>query len=115
MKIKVSKKQIKENYTNIISVSYCDLQTLLKFEDAIYYSSGVYGWSCDYYEIDRNTIISTGYNTLDSTIKFDYDIIRKYEEKARKINWRQDYKTVKAEHTKLLNQLIKEIKKGVEE
>jgi effector-binding domain-containing protein len=85
MKLKTTKRQIKKNIhpENLFAVGYCDLQYLLKFENAFAYSSGVYGWSCDYYEIEYNNqtyIISTGYNPIGNEI--DYYLIESYEKRA---------------------------------
>ena len=68
MKIQVTKKSIKENYKNIISVGYCNAQNMLKCKDATMYSAGVYGWACDYYVINNDTIISTGYNPIGQNV-----------------------------------------------
>lgn len=38
MKFETTQKVIKENYSKIISVGYCDLQYLLKFKDPIAYT-----------------------------------------------------------------------------
>ena len=96
MKVKVSKKEIKENFRNIITIGYCEAQFLLRYKEADYYSAGVYGWSCDYYKINNNTIISTGYAPVDAIR--NYKLVKKYEEKARKIacdysrTWEQNEK-----------------------
>ena len=82
MKVQVTKKQIKANYSKIISIGYCDAQYLLNYSNPFGYSAGVDGWSCDYYQFD-NIIISTGYNPIGE--KPDYKLIKRYEEKAQKI------------------------------
>lgn len=64
MKLKVSKKEIKEGFENIIRLGYGTIQHLLFYVSADYYSCGVNGWSCDYYKIDNDTIISTGYSPI---------------------------------------------------
>ena len=53
MKLKTTKKQIKENThkDNLIAIGYCSLHRLLKFKYPFAYSTGVYGWACDYYEL----------------------------------------------------------------
>lgn len=82
MKLRVSKKELRKGYYRIISIGYCDAQRLLNYEKAFAYSAGVYGWACDYYDID-GILISTGYSPIgNKNVAFDYDIIRKYEEKA---------------------------------
>lgn len=82
-KIKVTRKEIKEGWRNIICVGYCDLQWLLYYKNADFYSTRVEGWACDYYVINSNTIISTGYAPI-GNIR-NYEINRAYDNKAREI------------------------------
>lgn len=80
MKLKATKKQIKNNYSNIICLGYCSAQHLLYFVNPFAYSAGVYGWACDYYRVG-NTCISTGYGPI-GNIRPAYDLIRDYNNKA---------------------------------
>lgn len=111
MEIKVSKKEIRNSYFQIVGVPYCDLQYLLRNEKADYYSAGVYGWSCDYYKFEElGVIISTGYSYIGE--RADYKLVEKYNNKARKM-WYESkdyYKTAKQVH-KLLLKFIEEVKK----
>jgi len=84
MKFKTSKKNIKNNYYQIIGIGYCQAQYLLHYEDPIAYSAGIYGWSCDYYKINSNAIISTGYNSING-LKYKYELLDEYNKKAEKI------------------------------
>ena len=61
IKIKVTQKQIKEGFKNIICVDCCGLQYLLNYKEPTYYTSGIYGWNADIYVVDHNTVIVTGY------------------------------------------------------
>lgn len=110
MKVKVSKKEVKENFRNIICIGYCDLQYLLYYKEANYYSSGVYGWSCDYYKINNNTIISTGYQPI-GNICADYNKVVSYDKEARNIiyNYSYDYEVKKELLEELLNKFIKDV------
>ena len=84
-KYKTTKKAIKENYNTIISVGYCDLQYLLKYQNAFAYSERSEGWACDYYNID-DTIISTGCSPINSrNSSSNYTIEKKYNDIARSI------------------------------
>lgn len=75
MKFKTSKKAMKDYYGgNLYSAGYCELQYLLHYKNASAYSCGVYGWSCDYYEIG-DICISTGYSPIGERI--NYEIIKK--------------------------------------
>lgn len=111
MKVRVTKKTIKENYNIIIGAGYCQAQTLLTFEQPRYYSSNVYGWACDYYHINDMVIISTGYDYIDNTKGEHNNIIKEAEKKAQKIyhdnefSWLQKKKKI----TKLLNATIEKI------
>lgn len=82
MKLQVTKKAIRQNYDKILKIGYCKLSNLLMYENAFAYSCGIYGWSCDYYNVD-NVIISTGYDPTGQNV--DYKICQKYDQKARKI------------------------------
>ena len=123
MKFKTTTKKIKENYTNnyIISVSYCDLQTLLKYESPRAYTSGIYGWNYDLYDIE-GVAICTGYRGMPIGKDFDYSIVRKYETKAQKIadrrkkdnqTWAQFDNKQRKDMKKLLNSFLKEVYKAV--
>jgi hypothetical protein len=106
MKLKTTKTQIKNNFVNILSIGYCDIQYLTRFKNPFAYSSGVYGWQCDYYEIN-NVCLSTGYAPIGQ--KVDYNVLRKYELKAQKIltNYDLDYKTQQKRVNKLLFDFVK--------
>lgn len=83
MKLKATKKEIKEGYYKIIGVGYCEAQHLLNYRSPFAYSAGYYGWSCDYYDVD-GVCISTGYNYIDNKhTKADYELIRKYDDLAQ--------------------------------
>lgn len=109
LKVKVSKKDIKESYSNIITIPYCDAQFLLSGKQARYYSTRAEGWACDYYEIDKNTIISTGYAPIDSKLR-DYELTRKYDDKARAIYCNYDI-----EYNKRIKKIDKLLEKYVAE
>ena len=112
-KIKISKKDIKECCKNIICVGYCELQYLLQYKYADFYSCGVYGWSCDYYKIDDNLIISTGYSPI-GNVKSNYKETRKAEQKAREIVLNRDL-TIEQKKKKLDNLLNRYTRKVLEE
>lgn len=119
MKLRASKKTIKENSYRILSVGYCDVQYLLKGEEPFSYCCGVYGWCCDNYELNNGKhrlLISTGYSPIESqnidknTLKNKYEIIKKYEDKARKINCTiSGWDNVKKRLDKLVDKFIEEI------
>ncbi len=110
-KIKTSKKDMRENYY-IVGAGYCSLQNLLSYQSEIAYSVRREGWACDYYDID-SVIISTGYAPLKSkNVSCDYELIKKYDDKARKItcNYELDYKVRKRKVNKFLKEFITKCK-----
>lgn len=106
MKLKTTKTQIKNNFVKIYSIGYCGIQYLTYYKNPFAYSSGVYGWACDYYEIE-NVCLSTGYNPIGQNV--DYKILRKYELKAQKIilDYTLEYETKQKKINKLLIEFIK--------
>lgn len=85
MKQKYTKKSIRNNGVPVIAIGYCDAQTLFPSDNAYGYSSGSYGWDCDYHMVygDNLTIISTGYRPIG--IPADHEIVRLYENRAREL------------------------------
>ena len=91
MKAQISKKEVRNTNSRIISIGYCDMQFLLRHHDCNMYSAGIYGWSCDYYIINSDntgmftpyTVISTGYQPLsNSRTKPDRGLLRLFEKYA---------------------------------
>ena len=88
-KIKATKTEMRHNY-KILSIGYCDMQYLLNYQNPVAYSSGSYGWSCDYYDI-KGIIISTGYSPISTkNMKDNYKLIREYEDKARELHTKEE-------------------------
>lgn len=120
MKLKTSKKEIRENSYKIIGIGYCNAWYLLTPFEAFSYCAGVYGWSCDNYEINtdkNNVVISTGYDYIKSQnikIRDNYEIIEKANEKARNIynDKNLDYTKKKAKIKKLAFKVFDEIIEG---
>jgi len=111
MKFKVSKKEMKRNYNDIISIGYCNAYWLLKYKEPIAYSTRAEGWACDYYDID-GVLISTGYAPLASkNTHSNYDILHRYNEQAEKIAC--DYTLSHEEKATQINALLKEYIKEV--
>lgn len=113
MKIKTTKKAVKDNYNQIINIGYADAQYLLEFKKAFGYSSRAEGWACDYYDVN-DVCISTGYSPIDNrNVKCNYELIRSYNEKAREIRhdnsmtWEQQAEKI----NQLLNDFVNEVTK----
>ena len=90
MKCKVTMREVRNNYRNIVAIGYCEMQALLSYETPFAYSAGVYGWNCDYYDID-GVCISTGYRPIGRHI--DYEKLQEAEKAAQEIwdNYGLDY------------------------
>lgn len=108
MEIKVTQKAIKANFKKIVCVGYCNLQHLLNYESPTYYTTRREGWASDIY-IFGNIAISTGYAPF-GNIRVNYDIEKKYDEKAQKIveNWDLNYNDKIKKVNKLLKKFLKE-------
>lgn len=108
MKLKATKKQIKNSNKRIIKIGYCEMQYLLWSKEAFAYSVSVNGWACDYYNLDE-VIISTGYNPIGTQI--DYKTLQEYEKRASFIvnDYKIKYDTQKELLNNLLNDFLKEV------
>lgn len=122
MKLRATKREIREGSYRILSVGYCDIQYLMRTKEPFSYCAGVYGWCCDNYEITTSKYrltISTGYSPIGSqnisknVLKNKYDIIKKYEDKARKINCNgKTWDEIKRKLDKLVEKFVNEICEG---
>lgn len=103
MKLKATKKEIRNSGCTVLKIGYCRAQFLLKYQQEFAYSAGSNGWSCDYYRIN-NIIISTGYSPIGKEV--DYELIREYDDKARFITC--DYSRTWEEQREAVNSLLDE-------
>lgn len=83
MKVQTTKKAVKNNYSKIIRIGYCDLQTLLSLEETFAYTAGVYGWNANIYDLNGIALV-TGYRTF-GEISPSWELIEKYEQKAKEV------------------------------
>lgn len=106
MKLKTTKKAIRESGKTIIKIGYCNAQFLLRFQNEFAYSARAEGWACDYYEVN-GVIISTGYAPMGKQV--DYNLIREYDNKARQIcgDYSRSYEDQEAAVNALLYEFIK--------
>lgn len=109
MKLLATKKQIKNSYSKIISVGYCNIQYLTKYKNPFAYSKSLYGWSCDYYEFN-NVCLSTGYSPIGEIVS--YNLVTEYELKASKIinDYNISYDLKETKVNELLNEFINNLK-----
>lgn len=111
MKFRATKKAIRNNYTNIIKIGYDNLQHLLNYEKPIAYIARIEGWACDIYEINENTVISTGYDAFGNIVP-DCRIVRGYDQKALQILCENESSgTIQRKLVDLLNDFINEVTK----
>ncbi len=103
MKFKTTKKDIMNGYDKIISVGYCDLQSLLRCESEVAYTVRREGWGADIYQFG-NTAIVTGYAPF-GNIRPDHELCQKYEKAADQIN--SNYELSYSERKEKLQELIK--------
>ena len=83
MKVQTTKKTVKNNYSKIIRIGYCDMQTLLSLEEPFAYTAGVYGWNANIYDLNGIALV-TGYRTF-GEISPSWELIEKYEQKAKEV------------------------------
>ena len=104
MKFKTTRKAIVNGSTKLVYAGYCDLQTLLRNHSPIAYTSGVYGWNFDVYEVNGLTIC-TGYRGMPGRRANNID---EYERKARAImdEYTRNYEERCADVENLLNEFI---------
>lgn len=64
MAFKVTRTSIQANYSNIYYVGYCEMYHLLGAFRKVGFTSGIYGWNYNVYEIDIDTCVLTGYRGM---------------------------------------------------
>ena len=111
LKLKATKKTMRDGYNKIISIGYCDAESILNYQNPIAYSARTEGWSCDYYDVN-GVLISTGYSPLNNknTVENNYQTIREYNSKAREIIHSDiDYKLKQEQVNSLLAAMVAEL------
>lgn len=115
MTIKASKKDVQNSFT-CYSVGYAKLQSLFYFKTPLAYTKGKYGWYADIYvfgtrEIgDKPMAIVSGYKPFGT--KISYEIVDKYEKRAKKVLYGLDRVSTKVTKlNRLINAFLKEVQK----
>ena len=103
MKYKTTRKAIVNGSVNVKCAGYCDLQNLLRNHSAVAYTSGVYGWNFDVFEVYGVTIC-TGYRNMPGA---RLEGITEYEKKAADI-WSWEDRRSFEEKQKAVENLLKE-------
>ena len=108
MKRKTTRKWIASNYT-CYGTGYGDLQYLLHFQDADFYTCGVYGWNFDVYTFGKYAI-TTGYRNMVHHVETQWELEKEYEEKARQIIYSDiDFDEQKKQVNKLLKEFLEKV------
>ena len=102
-------RNVKKEFPKIIEVGYCELSNLLRYKNADFTTSGVYGWNADIYAITYDVAICTGYRPF-GNIEVKREILKKYDDEAFEIYKNEaDYNKAGEKVTKLLQKFIKEV------
>jgi hypothetical protein len=114
-KIKTTRREIKENF-KCYGFGYCALQNILYFENARFYTCGVYGWNFDAFVIEHNgqeICLTTGYRGMiyNDMQNITYDTVKEFDNKAEKIicNNTLSYDNKKIAVTALLHEFLDEL------
>ena len=105
MGFRVTQKEIKANFSKIISVPYCGLQNLLNCESPVAYTARREGWAADIYDMGGGVAIVTGYAPF-GNIRPAYELLKRYEKQAESI--RNTSPLSWSDHRKKLRQLANE-------
>lgn len=104
MKFKTTNRAINSYYNKVLRVGYCAMQGLLRHQEPIAYTCGVYGWNADLYIVD-GLAICTGYRPTGSA-QVDYKLLDEYEKKAYAIS--SNYNLKFDEQKQQINALLRE-------
>lgn len=104
MKGKTTRKWVASSYI-CYGCGYGDLQFLLRFQEARFYTCGVYGWNCDVYVFGRYAI-TTGYRGQIHHVDRNYNLEREYDLKAYSIL--NDTELSYEDQKKKINSLLKD-------
>ena len=85
MKIKATKREMKKQKTFVLGVGYCTIFRLLKKIDVapVLYNSGIYGWRCDFYPINEDLGIVTGYNVDRACDVAQWELNKEFNDKLQ--------------------------------
>ena len=107
MKLRATKKEMREGYDKVLRIGYCNAQNLLWGEEPFAYSAARYGCNCHYYDV-HGVLISTGYSPIESKgMKSDYGRIQEYDKRAERIRFEIKDFTVRRQKTRELLKIAK--------
>ena len=106
MNIKLTKKDLRNNFGVIVSCGYCELQSLLNLKSRVGYNKGVYGWNFDAFDFGGVGLI-TGYSTRGADIDLPLEFCMHWDKRARNAT-SEERKQILAEFEMELQRLAKE-------
>ena len=100
MKVKVSRKSVKDNFRNVYQLSMTKAYTIFYGQSPAYYTAGIYGWNCDVYIIDNNTAVTVGYRPFGDLLPeaIEKDMLKKAErvKESNKYNYAETTRKISA-------------------
>ena len=106
MNIKLTNKDLRNNFGVVVSCGYCALQSLLNIKKRVGYNKGVYGWNFDAFDFGGVGLI-TGYRTRGADIALSMDFCKEWDNKARNATY-EERKQILSEFERELQRLAKE-------
>lgn len=108
MKLRTTKKEVRQTHAYTIEVLYCGLQHLLSCENPIAYTTRAEGWGADVYEFGT-VAIATGAAPF-GDVKPSYDLVRAYDRRAEAVTRGiRDWDLRKKRLRKLIDEFITEV------
>ena len=102
MNIKLTNRDLRNNFGVIVSCGYCELQSLLSTKNRVGYNKGLYGWNFDAFGFGGVCLI-TGYRTRGADIELSQDFCKYWNERASNATYE--------ERKKILNEFERELQK----
>lgn len=102
MDIKLTNKDLRNNFGVIVSCGYCELQSLLTMKNRVGYNKGVYGWNFSAFGFGGIGLI-TGYRTRSADIKLSMEFCEFWENRAKNATYE--------ERKQILNEFERELQK----
>lgn len=111
MKVQTTKARIKAQKSFVLGLGYCTIPHLLKkiSVEPTLYNAGVYGWCCDFYPINADLGIVTGYNVDRAYDLAQWDLNSEFNDKlnalennAKAIQWSDKEESLKNDFIDLL-------------
>ena len=106
MNLKITNRDLKRNFSVIVSAPYCALQRLLSVKDQFGYNTGVYGWNFDAYDFGGTCLI-TGYRPRGANFELPSEFCEFWENKARNAGF-SEHKEILEGFEKALAMLVNE-------